>query len=115
MAFELTKDQMFKKALVYGIPDLLVHSLLKHICQGQKVGGFLTAVLVNDFMEAVSRADPENIKILRSYQRFLHNATPADCYGSPAKVKAWRESGGLSGQYVTENSHRFEGAANDQD
>lgn len=52
-------------------------------------GGFLTAVLSNDFMEAASLADETNQRYLYYIARWLYNYAPSDCYGSPEKVEAW--------------------------
>lgn len=53
-------------------------------------GSFLSAVLSNDLMEALSRADIENARSLPQYATYLFNYAPWDCYGSPEKFKAWK-------------------------
>ena len=52
-------------------------------------GGFLTAVLQNDLMEAAQRMDHYNAGLLRLIVQFMHNHLPSDCYGSPEKVSLW--------------------------
>ena len=52
-------------------------------------GGFLTAVLAHDLMEAVKRADDDNIRQLPAYAAYMYNHMPSACHGSYEAVKAW--------------------------
>jgi hypothetical protein len=72
------------------IPPHMLSSLNAYIEFGQHVGHFLTAVLENNLSEAVGRADDENVKLLPAYVRYLYNEAPQGCWGSKAKVVAWR-------------------------
>jgi len=67
----------------------LSHSDLEHVCDcledlvywyldGRPLGGFLSAVLKNDFMQACTRADIVNRKVLPLYAKFVFNCLPAD-------------------------------------
>jgi len=56
---------------------------IHHMCQWYEgkpasFGHFLTAVLSNDFVKAVNRADLTNRAALPIYARFLYNEFPAD-------------------------------------
>jgi hypothetical protein len=66
--------------------------------RGVPGGGFLNAILENDFMSAARKADITNLERLGDYARFLRGYMPRDSYGSPAKVKAWIERGGIKGK-----------------
>lgn len=76
-------------ALVCGVPDHLIDGLLNYIIHGVPTGGFLTAVLENNLMEAFGRADIESALGLRHVCAFLYNHAPAGCYGNPMRVEAW--------------------------
>jgi len=76
------------------VPDRIKKAIDLHVLQGQTCGGFVTAVLKNDLMEAVTRADAENIHKLRDIIGYLYNYCPGPCWGSPEKLKAWKEKGG---------------------
>ena len=65
--------------------DSLVRYAEDHI----ETGGFLRAVLVNDFMEAVGRADADNARDLCEIARFIWNDIPARCHGSYTIVNEW--------------------------
>lgn len=54
-------------------------------------GSFLRAVLENDLMEAVARADDDNKISLVAICRYVYNEMPVRCWGSRAKVRAWLE------------------------
>jgi hypothetical protein len=85
--------QMLEKSV---IPGYMKHRLLSYILDGESVGHFLTAVLSNNLKDAVGHADAENLTKLPEYVRYLYNYAPADCWNSPAAVKAWIEQGGLN-------------------
>jgi len=71
----------------------MIEPLTRYLADHSPVGGFLTAVLKNDLMEACGRADDNNISALPAYAGFLYNYAPMECYGSPEKVRAWIEAG----------------------
>lgn len=56
---------------------------------GRRAGGFVMAVLCNDLVGAVRRADEFNILALRSTVAYVYHKCPAPCWGSPEKVEAW--------------------------
>jgi len=73
----------------YNVPAYMQQGLLDWINHGILPGSFLTAVLENNLMEAVGRADSTNSMRLKDYAQFLYNGAPADCHGSKEKVAAW--------------------------
>ena len=79
------------------IPSRMHYAIVLWIKTGRVPGGFLTAVLENNFNLAVVKADDENAKVLVDYVHFLHNYAPSGCWGSPANVKDWSQSGGVEG------------------
>ena len=52
-------------------------------------GSFMTAVLENDFIGAVGKADQINIHFLKNWAQWVYSECPALAWGSPAKVTAW--------------------------
>lgn len=54
------------------------------------IGDFLTAVVENDFCEAVFRADDVNRRALHLYALFLYNHLPGDWYVKANKQKKAR-------------------------
>ncbi len=82
------------------IPDAILLAINNHVLIGQHCGHFVTAVLSNDLIEAVNRADDECQKCLRSIVRYLYNRCPSGCWGSKKKMEEWRKNGGIEGKEV---------------
>jgi hypothetical protein len=80
------------------LPEHMQEAMQDYIEAGIHPGGFLSAVLSNDFMEAVRRADDTSRTALHAYGVFLYCEAPPACYGSPAKFNAWIARDGLLGE-----------------
>jgi len=91
----------------YQIPAHMREALDQYARQKCPVGGFLTALLENNFMEAVGRADHHNLMILPSYAAYIYNEMPHNCHGSPAIVAAWLASRPLPAQDASEQTDSF--------
>ena len=78
---------------IFRIPDGMVEGLELYINHRIKPGSFMTAVLANDLIEAVGKADHRNIKNIPAYVYFFYNYAPPECFGSYEKVNAWLEGG----------------------
>jgi len=63
--------------------------IMRFVEHGIKPGDFLTAVLENDLMEAMGRADEENRRDIFEICQFIHMDIPARCHGSPQQVYDW--------------------------
>ncbi len=61
-----------------------------YVAQGWKPGSFVQAVLENDLREAIGRADSGNLDTLPAIVAYCYNQIPSVCWGSPAKVEAWK-------------------------
>jgi hypothetical protein len=71
------------------IPQYTLDSINRWVCKGIYPGGFLCAVLTNDLMGAVGRADQTNIAVLVDIVRYVYNWIPGECWGSKEKMAAW--------------------------
>lgn len=61
----------------------------RYVQYGIRPGGFLTAVLENNLMGAMERADSENRIDLFEICRYIYNHCPILCHGSPEIVNEW--------------------------
>ncbi len=52
-------------------------------------GGFLHAVLSNDLMAAMEKADEENRADIFEICQYIYNKLPLPCYGSLKAVRKW--------------------------
>jgi hypothetical protein len=73
-----------------GIPVHMRDGVVSYIVQGQRAGGFLTAVIVNDLRKAVRAADGTNVNKLKNYVVFFDNHAPMGCWGSVEAYSKWR-------------------------
>lgn len=80
------------------IPPHMRDGIKLYILHGVPPGGFLSALLSNDFMGATGKADAENAASLIGWARFLYNHVPTGSYGSPDAFSRWLDHGGVLGQ-----------------
>lgn len=79
------------------LPEHMQEGMRLWIERGIEPGSFLMAVLENDLMGALGKADEINAASLLAYGRFLYNEVPTSCFGSPEKCAAWAKRGGMNG------------------
>lgn len=75
-----------------GIPRHMHEPIRDYALHHQPVGGFLSAVLSNDFHGAACAADAINTVHLHTYGALLHGL-PRACWGSAEAVDAWVNQG----------------------
>jgi len=76
------------------IPESVYDSMLAYLLRGEHFGHFIEAVLRNDLVDAVTRADLDNLRHIADIMRFVYNALPREAWGSKAAVDAWRDARG---------------------
>lgn len=73
----------------YSLPTVTKDSLQLYVESRCHPGGFLFAVLSNDLMGAMDRADDHNREALFEICQFIYNELPNGCHGSPMAVARW--------------------------
>jgi hypothetical protein len=71
------------------VPYHLWEGLVEYLAERRPMGGFLTAVVTNDLMEACTRADPSVRPHIADVVLFLVSYAPAHAWGSDERVGAW--------------------------
>ena len=71
------------------LPTTMLAPLYAYVLDHEQPGGFLTAVITNDLVGAITKADIANSKHLRKWVLFFHWHTPSACHGSQAHMDAW--------------------------
>ena len=71
------------------LPEHMREPARLYIEEGELPGGFLTAVLCNDLVEAFDQADEENKSRMSDWVLWLYNDIPMPAWGTPTKVLAW--------------------------
>lgn len=82
------------------LPEHMQEGVLMWINHGIMTGSFMTAIMENDFLNAVGQADETNKRALHTWATFLYCYAPRGSFGSKENVAAWREHNGL------DNLHR---------
>ena len=90
-----------------------LQALTMHRDQGKPVGGFVTAVLENNLVQAICYADEDNLRDIVEITKWVYQEMPGGAWGSPSKVRGWRDNGGAEGFYKRRlrwdaNSNRLE-------
>ena len=75
--------------LDYTLPPHAHQSLDLYAEKRVEPGGFLKAVLCNDLIGAVSKADSRNLANLPAIVAYVYNKLPASCWGSPEDYHNW--------------------------
>lgn len=70
-------------------PEDVRDSLNRYVVEGIPTGDFLRAVLANDLMESIGRADVDNLKALPHICAYIYNYLPMNCIGSYQRVNDW--------------------------
>lgn len=71
------------------LPEGLQGAMLRYIEERIPPGGFLRAVLSNDLLDAVCRADWLNKPSLVKIVEWVRDYAPHNCWGSPEAYERW--------------------------
>jgi len=98
--YEMDSDPSYRE-----IPDRIMGALMGWGTHGHHPGGFLTAVLKGDLLDAVCLADNETVEHLRGIVKFVYNQMPHGCHAmkSPSAV----------GTFMADWQRRFEPGPNE--
>ena len=69
-------------------PVSIIKAVLGHARDRRPCGSYTTALLSNQ-LSAVCLADKESLAGIKDLVMFIYNEIPAECWGSPEKVRAW--------------------------
>jgi hypothetical protein len=89
------EDERYDNELFATLPQAA--DLRDYIERGRPTNHFLTALLENDLMGCMGRADARNRAALADYCMWLKSYAPSPSYGGKEKVAAWIAHKGLSG------------------
>lgn len=80
------------------IPENILEPLIAYTETGRPTGGFLEAVLSNDFMDAMKRGDEQSLRAIRAIATFVYMEIPSNAWGSREKVREWIAEGRARGE-----------------
>tara|TARA_R110000744_G_scaffold114766_1_gene214698 strand:+ start:109 stop:369 length:261 start_codon:yes stop_codon:yes gene_type:complete len=70
-------------------PVHILDSINRYVEDGLEPGGFVKAVLSNDLVDALNKADTASLSGLKDILKYCIWKIPPECWGSRAKVDAW--------------------------
>ena len=80
------------------LPERMRSAARMYIEDGIDPGSFMQAVLENDFVVAVQKADTYNRAYLDAFAQLVYWEIPSAAWGSKTVVREWISSGGTNGQ-----------------
>ena len=89
-------DGMFEDDLFKSLPQ--AQDLREYVEDGRPTNHFLTALLQNDLMACIGRADARSKAAIEDYVMWLKSYAPGACYGGREQVAAWIAHRGLKGE-----------------
>lgn len=88
-------DERYENELFQSLPQS--DDLRSYVDDGRPMNHFMMALVRNDLLECVGRADQRNLAALEDYCMWLGSYAPPGCFGDPEKVAAWIRNRGLRG------------------
>ena len=73
------------------IPPHVLETLKRYKDKGVNTGGFLRAVISNDLISAVQRADSSSLNALPQIASWAYTELPAEAWGSYEAFNKWTE------------------------
>ena len=95
----MSNDEMFDNDLFRSLPQ--AQDLREYVEDGRPSNHFLTALLQNDLMTCLGRADVRNKAALEDYATWLKSYAPGQCYGGRQEVADWIAHRGMQGTVRT--------------
>lgn len=77
------------------LPEYMLEPFLEFAIFGNEPGAFLCALLQNNLTASAIHADDNNKPLLHVWAQFLYNSLPSTAWGSPEKMTAWIQRGGM--------------------
>ncbi len=71
------------------IPPKVRAAIDRYATERIQPGDFTTAVLCNNFSDAIAHADENSLRAIREIMIYVYNEIPGNCWGSKEKVIAW--------------------------
>jgi hypothetical protein len=103
---KFSKDRILLSASHWSVPRDYFDPLFNYLVHGFEPGSFWTAVLANDFMNAVQHSHPSNsIEALKRAVGWIRDSFPEESYGDHKTVKAWIELDGHQRRMHLEAAH----------
>jgi hypothetical protein len=85
-----SRTRLYETFARWDVPREFADTIANYLVYGYPSGSFFTAVLANDFMQAIASSHPSNtINSLKALAGWINEYCPKEAYGSYANVDAW--------------------------
>lgn len=95
---QIVRQRLEEGCQVCGLPRHMWRELVEYVMVGRPTCEFLGALLSNDLMRTMEKADHLNADRLKDYGTWLVSVAPIGCFGSVAAYNNWVRTGGVIGQ-----------------
>ena len=85
-----SRNRLYTTLAEWDVPRDFADTMANYLIYGYPPGSFFTAILTNDFMQAIASSHPSNtINSLKALAGWIREYCPKEAYGSYEKVDAW--------------------------
>jgi hypothetical protein len=89
---EHSRNRLLETFARWQVPKDYADPMYNYLVHGFEPGSFFTALLANDFADAIQHSHPANsIPALKALVGWMQSAMPESAYGSRRAVKTWLE------------------------
>jgi len=87
---EHSRNRLLETFKVWEVPKDFAEPMFNYLVYGYQPGSCFTAVLANDFINAIRSSHPANtVEAFKALAGWISETLPPKAYGSYAKVDAW--------------------------
>lgn len=87
-----SKDRLLASFSMWDVDQEYAGTMINYLVHGFEPGSFFTAVLANNFLDAMRSSHPANtINALKKLSGWIHAHMPTQAWGSYAAVNTWLE------------------------
>ena len=85
-----SRNRLYETFERWDVTRELADTIANYLVYGYPPGSFFTAILANDFMQAIASSHPSNtINSLKALVGWINEFCPNEAYGSYARIEAW--------------------------
>ncbi len=85
-----SRNRLYETFSRWDVPRDFADTMANYLIYGYQPGSFFTAILANDFMQAIASSHPSNtINSLKALAGWINEYCPKETYGSYARVERW--------------------------
>jgi len=101
-----SRNRLYETFKRWDVPRDFADTMANYLIYGYPPGSFFTAILANDFMQAIASSHPINtINSLKALVGWINEYCPKEAYGSYARVEGWCDMTSEMRRVILEKKH----------